>query len=95
MPAKAETQKQLQAVKAIMPDHHQTHQQALEILQTIPGIDRVAAASIPAESGPDWSVFGNARFFAAWAGLSPATPKSPASAATMPPERAPGIRAPP
>ena len=53
MPAKAETQKQLQAVKAIMPDHHQTHQQALEILQTIPGIDRVAAASIPAESGPD------------------------------------------
>ena len=43
----------------------------LEILQTMPGIDRTAAAAILAETGPDMTVFPSAQAFAAWAGLAP------------------------
>ena len=60
-----------QAVEAMMLERLEPHREALEILQTMPGIDRMAAASILAEAGPDMSVFGSAQAFAAWAGLSP------------------------
>ena len=54
-----------------MLERLEPHREALQILQTMPGIDRVAAASILAETGPDMSVFGSAQAFAAWAGLCP------------------------
>ncbi len=69
--AETEPQKRLQAVEAMMLERLEPHREALEILQTMPGIDRVAAASILAETDPDMSVFGSAQDFAAWAGLSP------------------------
>ncbi len=69
--AEAALQIRLHAVEAMMLERLEPHREALEILQTMPGIDRVAAASILAETGPDMSVFGSAQAFAAWAGLSP------------------------
>ncbi|MCY4590240.1 MAG: IS110 family transposase, partial [Alphaproteobacteria bacterium] len=48
----------------------------MEILQTMPGIDRTAAASILAKIGPDMTVFPYAQAFAAWAGLAPGNNES-------------------
>ena len=49
----------------------------LRLLQTIPGIDAVSAASILAETGPDpAAVFGSADRLAAWAGVCPGNNES-------------------
>ena len=69
--AEAGLQTRLQAIEANMLERYEPHREALEILQTMPGIGRVAAASVLAETGPDMSVFGSAQAFTAWAGLSP------------------------
>jgi len=52
------------------------HADAYERLVQIPGIDRVAAATIIAELGTDMSVFPSARHAAAWAGVSPGNSES-------------------
>ena len=53
------------------------HDRERDLLQTIPGIDRVAAAAILAEAGPDPArVFGSAARFAAWAGVCPGNDES-------------------
>ena len=59
-----------QAVETMMLERLEPHREALELLQTMPGIDRVAAASILAETGPDMSVFCSAQAYAAWASRS-------------------------
>ena len=69
--AEAGLRNRLQAVEAMMRERLEPDRKALEMLQTMPGLDRLAAASILAGAGPDMSVFGSARAFAAWAGLSP------------------------
>ena len=69
--AEAGLQKRLQAVETVMQERLELHREALKIQQAMPGIDRVAAASILAGPGPEMSVFGSARAFAARAGLSP------------------------
>ena len=74
--AEAGLRNRLQAVEAMMLERVEPHREALEILQMMPGIDRVAAASILAETGPDMIVFGSAQAFAAWAGLSPGNNKT-------------------
>ena len=52
------------------------HEPILAVLQTMPGIDRTAAAAILAEIGPDMTVFPPAQAFAAWAGLAPGNNES-------------------
>lgn len=47
-----------------------------EILQTIPGIDRLAAASIIAEIGIDMTQWKTSEKFCAWAGMSPGNNES-------------------
>ena len=59
-----------------MLERLQAHADTLDLLQTIPGIDRLAAASMLVEIGPDMSAFGSAHAFAAWAGLSPGNHES-------------------
>ena len=68
--AEAGLQKRLQARETVMLERLELRREALEILQTMPGVDGVAAASIRAETGPDMSVFGSAQAFATWVGLS-------------------------
>jgi transposase len=47
-----------------------------QLLQTIPGIDQIAAALILIEIGNDLSVFANADHLASWAGLCPGNHES-------------------
>ena len=51
-------------------------EEALELLQTIPGIRAVAAAAILAEIGSDMSRFPTAGHLASWAGLCPSNKES-------------------
>src|SRR5918998_1834453 len=46
------------------------------LLLQIPGVDRVTAAAILAEIGPDMGVFATARRLAAWAGVAPGNHES-------------------
>jgi len=48
----------------------------MELLVSIPGIDRVAAAAILAEIGPDMTAFASAGHLAAWAGACPGNNES-------------------
>ena len=48
----------------------------LDLLTTIPGIDRAGAGAILVELGPDIGVFASARHCAAWAGLCPGNNES-------------------
>ena len=48
----------------------------VELLQTIPGIDRRSASAILIELGPDLGVFASPRHCAAWAGLCPGNNES-------------------
>jgi transposase len=52
------------------------YQKQVELLATIPGVDRVVAATVIAELGPDMSVFPTAAQAASWAGLSPGNHES-------------------
>ena len=47
-----------------------------QLLQTIPGIDQIAAAMILIEIGDDLSAFANARHLASWAALCPGNHES-------------------
>lgn len=52
------------------------YQEEVTLLQTIPGIGKVAAATIIAEVGTDMSRFPTAKHLAAWAGLCPGNRQS-------------------
>jgi transposase len=54
----------------------QPFQAQRQLLQQIPGVDALVAATIIAEIGLDMSVFGNARRLAAWAGVCPGNHES-------------------
>ena len=49
---------------------------ALDLLQTIPGIDRIGAAMLLVEIGADMTVFRDADAIASWSGLCPANNRS-------------------
>lgn len=47
------------------------YQQAFELLQSVPGVQQIAAAAILAETGPDMQVFPTPGNLSSWAGVSP------------------------
>ncbi len=54
----------------------QPYQREVELLLEVPGLDRVAIATILAEIGADMSVFQSADHLASWSGLSPGSCES-------------------
>jgi len=73
-------------------DHHlaeamKPYQKEWELLQTLPGIDRISATLVIAETGVDMSLFGSAEKLASWAGLCPGTHESAGKKKALPDER--------
>lgn len=71
-----ETEKHLVQYDALIDEMLKPSAEQMALLVTIPGVDRVVAASILAELGPDMSVFPTAGHAASWAGLSPGNHES-------------------
>jgi transposase len=69
-------EKEIQELEQEIERCIQSYQQEIELLDTIPGIDRDAAASIIAEIGPDMSVFPSDARLASWVGVCPANNES-------------------
>jgi transposase len=53
-----------------------TFQEAFRLVQTIPGVGQLSAATILAETGPDLTAFPTAQQMASWAGLCPGNRES-------------------
>lgn len=73
----------LQALEAQLADLErylvealQPHEAALQLLMTMPGIDRLAAAKLLVEIGVDMTAFGNAGRLCKWAGVCPGNDES-------------------
>jgi len=69
-------QRELDEIDRYMLNALQPYAWAHELLQTIPGIDEIAAALILIEIGDDMTRFGRAQSLACWAALSPGNNES-------------------
>ena len=67
---------QLAEIDRLIEEKCKPYQQEIELLDTIPGVDKVSAQAIFAEVGPDMSVFETPERLASWAGLSPGNNES-------------------
>ena len=67
---------QLADLERYLLDALQPHEAALQLLMTIPGIDRVAAAQLVVEIGVDMAAFGTAGRLCKWAGVCPGNDES-------------------
>ncbi|WP_148277998.1 transposase, partial [Paenibacillus popilliae] len=61
-------EKEITALEAEIEDLLRPYQKEIELLDTIPGINKDAAASILSEIGPDMSVFPSEGHLASWGG---------------------------
>ena len=69
-------ERELAEIDAYLMQAMKPYAWAHELLQTIPGIDRIAAALIIIEVGDDMARFGSVRSLACWAALSPGNNES-------------------
>jgi transposase len=60
------------------------HQDEVALLQQVPGIDQVVAATVIAEMGSDMSVFATAKKLASWSGFAPGSRESAGKARDAP-----------
>jgi transposase len=67
---------QIAAVERRIADLVRPYEKQLELLDTIPGVDRIVAFEILAEVGADMSVFPSERHISSWAGVSPGNESS-------------------
>jgi transposase len=72
----ADLQSNLREVEEEIHDGFYQFQGPIEILDSIPGIDRTVAYTILAEIGKDKSAFPIAQYICSWAGLAPGSHKS-------------------
>jgi len=72
----AAIEQDLRTLDARIEERVQPFQAQRQLLQQIPGVDALIAATIIAEIGIDMSVFGNAMRLAAWAGVCPGNHQS-------------------
>jgi transposase len=63
-------------VQAQLDQHLAPYHEAMELLQTIPGISALSAAAILAEIGVDMTCFPSAKHLASWAGVCPGNKQS-------------------
>jgi transposase len=70
------TEKVLAEYEALIDQMLAPYAEQMKILSTIPGVDRIVAASILAEIGPDMSVFATEGHLASWAGVCPGNHES-------------------
>jgi transposase len=68
--------RQLSQYDALIDALVEPHAESMALLCTIPGVERVCAASILAELGPDMSAFASAHHAASWAGVCPGNHES-------------------
>ncbi len=64
-------EQQIQEIDEQVGKALQPHKEALELLQTIPGLDALSAAMLLAEIGTDMSRFGSKERLSSWAGICP------------------------
>ena len=64
-------EQQIVMVENRIADLIKPYKKQLELLDTIPGVDRIVAIEIIAEVGADMSVFPSERHLSSWAGVSP------------------------
>jgi transposase len=67
---------QMEALEVRIEEKLQPYWEQYELLQTIPGVKEMTAASILAEIGPDMSQFETAKHLCSWAGISPGNNQS-------------------
>jgi transposase len=63
--------RQMEELEALIQKKLEPYQQQYELLQTIPGVKEMTAASILAEIGPDMNQFPSAKDLCHWAGICP------------------------
>lgn len=66
----------LSEVKSQINSYILKYNHQVELIDGIPGIDKIAASTIPAEIGTDMSKFKTAEHICSWAGLSPGNNES-------------------
>ncbi|MDK2991759.1 MAG: transposase [Clostridiales bacterium] len=67
----------LSEVERQINSYIQKYEHQIELIDSIPGIDKIAASTILAEIGTDMSKFKTAEHICSWAGLSPGNNESP------------------
>ena len=68
--------RRLERYDEVINDGLAEHQDQINLMMTIPGINRASACAILIEIGPDITVFSSRRQIAAWAGLCPGNNES-------------------
>jgi len=71
-----EIEQRIGRMEAYLLQELQPWQRQLNVLQTVPGIDRVGAAMLMVEIGSDMSEFGTAERLASWVGICPGNHES-------------------
>jgi transposase len=80
-------EKEIEALETEIEELLSPYRKEMDLLDTIPGIDKDAAASILAEIGTDMSVFPSEGHLASWGGLSPGNNESAGKKKYANPER--------
>jgi transposase len=68
--------RQMEELEARIEEQLQPYREQYELLQTIPGVKEMTAATILAEIGPDMSQFETAKHLCSWAGICPGNNQS-------------------
>lgn len=68
--------RQMEELESRIETNLQPYREQFELLQTIPGVKEMTAATILAEIGPDMSQFETAKHLCSWAGISPGNNRS-------------------
>jgi transposase len=80
----ADDDRGIEQTEALIAGLLQPYAEQMQLLATIPGVDRWVAAAILAEVGADMSLFGGPHHLAAWAGVVPGSNQSGGRAKAAP-----------